>query len=75
MITTVYFFAIFNQLCDGNRIIFADSAEEFGCCLDVSGFAPFTFINGVETAGDALSTRVFFNKSTDEFRRTLYVKN
>jgi hypothetical protein len=74
MIATIHIFAVFNHLCDGNHIIFADSAEEFGCCLDVSGFAPFTFINGVETARDALSTRVFFNKSIDECSDGLYVK-
>ena len=75
MVTTVYFFAILNHLCDGDRIIFADSAEELGCRLDVSRFAPFTFINWVETAGDALSTWVFFNKSADSFRWTLYLRN
>lgn len=74
MIATVHIFAILNHLCDGNCIVFADSAEELGCCLDVSGFTPFTFINGVETPGNALSTRVFFNKSMANSDR-LYVEN
>ncbi|SRR6266404_384366 len=75
MIATIHVFTAFDHLCDGNRIVLADGTEELGCCLDVGSFAPFTVINRVEAAGDALSTRVFFNKSIDEFSQTLYVKN
>jgi hypothetical protein len=66
MIATIYVFTIFDYLSDGDHIILADSAKELGRCLYIGGIAPFTFINGVETAGDALSTRVFLNKSIDE---------
>lgn len=69
VIATIQVFTILNHLCDNNRIFLVDSTEEFGRCLNVCGSIPLTFINGVETSGDALSTRAFFNKSIDEYRQ------
>lgn len=66
MIAAIDVFTIFDHLCNGYRIVLSDGAIELGCCLDVGSFAPFTLVNGVETAGYALSTRVYFNESMRE---------
>jgi len=41
---------ILDHLFDGEHVILADSSEEFGCCLNVGGFAPFAFVNRIETS-------------------------
>jgi hypothetical protein len=56
-------YTVLDHLYGDDRIIVADGTEEFGHWLDVGRFAPFAFVNRVKTAGDALTTWVFFDES------------